>query len=340
MKKYILNDYFYEDFNAGSKARNDINQYLTEYEKLFIIKGNNKYEKIKNFMGLNRTFNNMKDTLVLVQYPLYVKRNAYKFIFNKFRKLKKNNVKLAALIHDINSLRDGKSEDDEIHELNNFDYIISHNASMSKWLKEKGITSKIVNLDLFDYYVAKNDTNKVNNPDNNDIAFAGNLSKGKSGFLYSSETCNISYILYGVNIDGELKNKPNVKYKGAFKPEELPDIINAKYGLVWDGNSVDSCSGNTGNYLRYNNPHKLSLYVASELPVIVWSEAAVADFVTKNKIGITVDNLEENNNILNNITKNEYEIMLKNVKELSKKVKCGYYIKNATNYIEKDILHG
>ncbi|NRO11242.1 Beta-1,6-galactofuranosyltransferase WbbI [Lactobacillus helveticus] len=50
---------------------------------------------------------------------------------------------------------------------------------------------------------------------------------------------------------------------------------------------------NTGNYLRYNDPHKLSLYLASGIPVIIWKKAAEAKFVEENKVGITVDSLED-----------------------------------------------
>lgn len=61
-------------------------------------------------------------------------------------------------------------------------------------------------------------------------------------------------------------------WHGSFKPEESPEHLQG----VWDGDSVDTCAGNTGAYLRYNNPHKTSLYLACGMPVIVWKEAAIA----------------------------------------------------------------
>ena len=80
---------------------------------------------------------------------------------------------------------------------------------------------------------------------------------------------------------------------GAFDPDT--PFLNGRYhfGLIWDGTGVDSCEGLYGHYMRFNSPHKLSLYVALGLPVIVWREAAIADFVLKQGIGVTVGNLLE-----------------------------------------------
>ena len=58
------------------------------------------------------------------------------------------------------------------------------------------------------------------------------------------------------------------------------------FGLVWDGMSSETCKGSFGEYLRINNPHKTSLYLASGIPVIIWSKAALAEFIEKNKCGI------------------------------------------------------
>ena len=57
--------------------------------------------------------------------------------------------------------------------------------------------------------------------------------------------------------------------------------------------SSETCKGSFGEYLRINNPHKTSLYLASGIPVIIWSKAALAEFIEKNKCGITVDSLYE-----------------------------------------------
>ena len=57
----------------------------------------------------------------------------------------------------------------------------------------------------------------------------------------------------------------NVVYKGVYPPDQLPDKIQGGWGLIWDGSSLKGCQGNYGEYLKYNNPHKTSFYIAMEM---------------------------------------------------------------------------
>lgn len=86
---------------------------------------------------------------------------------------------------------------------------------------------------------------------------------------------------------------------------------------------------NTGNYIKYNNPHKVSLYVASGIPIIIWEEAAMAEIIKKYNIGICVESLENIEKTLSEISEEQYLIMKKNVKMLSEKVKEGWFLKQA-----------
>ena len=79
---------------------------------------------------------------------------------------------------------------------------------------------------------------------------------------------------------GKLRGK-NVKYCGQYKPEELPEKLEGGFGLVWDGDDLGACTGVFGEYMKYNNPHKTSLYLASGLPVIIWEKAAMAKYIEK-----------------------------------------------------------
>ena len=60
--------------------------------------------------------------------------------------------------------------------------------------------------------------------------------------------------------------------------------MDQNFGLVWDGTSLDGCNGRYGEYLKFNNPHKTSLYLSCGIPVIIWKEAALADFVEEHKV--------------------------------------------------------
>lgn len=101
------------------------------------------------------------------------------------------------------------------------------------------------------------------------------------------------------------------------------------YGLVWDGAELNCCAGTVGEYLKYNNPHKVSLYIASEMPIIIWEKAALAKFVKDNNIGITVSSLYELPEVLSKVTKQEYQMYKYNLSRLSADVKNGKYLTEA-----------
>ena len=55
----------------------------------------------------------------------------------------------------------------------------------------------------------------------------------------------------------------------------------------------------------------------------------MADFVINEKIGIVVNNLEEIEYKINNLSNEEYRNMLSNINKISQNLKDGYYIKKA-----------
>lgn len=101
------------------------------------------------------------------------------------------------------------------------------------------------------------------------------------------------------------------------------------FGLIWEGESVDTCSGQMGQYIRFNNPHKFSLYLSLGLPVIVWKEAAIAPFVLKHGIGITIGSFDDLEKINERVTEKEYRGYLENLRGLSAKVRNGYFLDKA-----------
>ncbi len=115
----------------------------------------------------------------------------------------------------------------------------------------------------------------------------------------------------------------------------MPNHLQGGFGLVWDGDSPHTCSGMYGEYLKMNNPHKSSLYLASGFPIIVWSQSALADFVRKNNCGILVDSLFEIAERLDSISNDEYEVLLKNSKKIGDNIRKGYYLKTALEKCER-----
>ena len=100
---------------------------------------------------------------------------------------------------------------------------------------------------------------------------------------------------------------------------------------------IDTCSGNTGSYLRYNNPHKLSLYLSAGLPVIIWNEAAEKLFVMENQVGFTVHSLYEIEEKLNNLTEKDYFHFVEHAEHMAKKLKAGEYTRQALRIAEESL---
>ena len=246
--------------------------------------------------------------------------------------MRSKSKKLFFIIHDVESLRlfqnDQNYWDGERALFNATDGLIVHNHKMKRWLQENGVTVPMVELGIFDY----NNPQKINQNSEYDrtICFAGNLAKSK--FLDK-----ISLQAGKLEIFGSYPSEHYLKgvtYHGQMSPDELPKKLTQNFGLVWDGDQLDTCSGKFGNYMRYNNPHKVSLYLSSGQPVIIWKEAALADFILRNNLGIAVNSLENLDDILENITENQYSEMKMNTIEIAKKLRKGDFIKSAVKKIE------
>ena len=331
--------------NAGAKARQDLNSILYKrYGKgvanCAATNSNNIFEKIayvlnpKNLVNFLKLYS-VKEEYLVLQYPLVFGANrllqcAYS------NALKKNHPVL--IVHDINILRGygNRSLEDEVNVYNNCRAIIVHNNSMKRRLSEVGVVVPMLTIDLFDYLVKEDiPCNKYNF--GKEVVFAGNIAKSK--FLEDEELGKlpIQFNLYGdgVGINTRTTSFLNVKYYGSLAPDELPYKLKGSFGLIWDGNSVNTCDGGEGKYLKVNNPHKLSLYIVSAIPVIVWKEAAVAKFIEEHKIGITINSLSEISDKIDALGEEGYNQLLVNLKELQRKVSQGYYLNSVLDKVEK-----
>ncbi|HAT4257870.1 hypothetical protein P5F61_08135 [Clostridium perfringens] len=328
MKKYLIEYKYDEKFHAGSKARDDVKNIVekNKFNTVYLEMPKNKLLKLIHVLKLNNILKDIEnESIVLIQWPLC----GNKFIKPILRALKNKKCKLICLIHDITSLRSDYSIANEINILNKFDYIISHNNIMSKWLKNNGINSELIELNVFDYLCnIKKEIKEFEGNEN--VVFAGNLSEKKSGFIYKLSELNICFNLYGVNYIENQSN--NLIYFGKFNPNELPNKLQGKYGLIWDGEYIDNCGGIYGEYLKINNPHKLSLYIASGLPIICWENCAISNFVKTHQIGFTIKSLKDLDNKIK-VNEKNYNEMKKNIINLKKDVSSGKYLSRAIENI-------
>lgn len=273
-------------------------------------------------------------SLVLAQYPLL---GINKFAGLFLRSLRKKKCKVACIIHDIDSIRsldNAEKIKNEIRILSNYEAVIAHNGSMADWLKSNGYTGQIVVIALFDYLVQKGSV-PTNNFNSADVVFAGNL--GRCGFLKDLKKLEeISFGIYGPGLITEaIKDADNVKWKGVFTPEEIVNVLEGRFGLIWDGTSFETCTGVMGEYLKYNTPHKVSLYLTCGIPVIVPATAAIAGYIKSNNLGITVNSLTELKDKLAILTEPAYQEMRANAIRFRSLLIRGDFLSKAVNRLEK-----
>ena len=309
--------------NAAGKAKKDVCHILERNNFRYFYRPSH-HRLIRVVQQLFAISSLKKGQILFVQYPANI-RLCYRYLstFKSVRKL--------CIIHDLESLRGTLSPAEEISLLGMFDYIISHNAKMTSYLREQGLKTPVIDLSIFDYLMNEN-FDVVECHDKNIVAFAGNLQK--SQFIYHlCDIPNVRFALYGVKPDGlDSALRPrSVEYGGAFSSEEVVKKLCGGWGLVWDGNSLDGCDGVNGQYLKYNCPHKTSMYIVAERPVIIWSQAAMADYILKKRLGIVVDNLNGIGDCIAKVSNEEYREMLENVKDEKKRLVAGQSLQNVLN---------
>lgn len=338
---YYISKNYRSNSSAAGKAKIDCEEILKNagYKNLGLkqsVHPGTIYGFFRNLITVFIACLRLKSKSILVlQYPL---KKYYPFLCY-WANLKQ--CKVITLIHDLRSHRQGKiSVQKEIRQLNRSHILIVHNKSMQKWLEENHIRCHIICLEIFDYL---SDTEHCQHPIHKpyELVFAGVLSNKKNSFIYKipPETQHYRLNIYGPGADHtEIKNNPVLHYEGYYNADVLISKIKGNFGLVWDGDEICTCSGNYGEYLKFNNPHKTSLYIRCHLPVIVWSKAAIADFVRQNGIGIVVNSLEELDHKLAYLTEKEYQEMLSHTDMISKQLKTGFYLRQALQKCEKILV--
>ena len=350
MKYYLKDSFLHNEHekNAGNKARNDVEAILiSEGYKGLELKVENWY-KMNFFKAQQHKYQATKSVFdqlgagdeLLIQFPII--HHTF-FISQLIKQAQKRGVKFYLLIHDVETLRHAAGSEVKLrHKLRNYfqekkammsvDGIIVHNDIMKGVLANQGFpVNKMVSLEIFDYLIP-NFQEKSLPQKEQAIIVAGNLNQTKSGYLYSLPE-SPAYNLYGVGYD-ESRALNNITYFGAFMPDDLPVALEGSFGLVWDGDSSETCQGTYGNYLRFNNSHKASLYLAAGFPLVVWKESALSHFVLENSCGIAVESLHNLKETIDNLSDTDYKDLVDNAKRVGQEIRDGHYLKTALTHLK------
>lgn len=339
--KYQLRMYYADAANqtAGSKATRDCSQVLVEMGyRCFDVPIFSRKHRLVNLLTLLQKFVKLYFALrsadtVLIQYPLLGINRWLKYFVGL---LASKNCKLVCLLHDLDALRHVHHTwtlEGEVLRLKAFDLLIVHNSRMQILLQEQGLRLEMRCLRLFDYLLPEAILDAIHQKmaakprigPYTCVAFAGNL--GKSGFLKKlNQVEEIQFKLYGPGYEA-LENVKGLEWVGSFDADELPEKLQADFGLIWDGEDICACTGYLGQYLNYNNPHKASLYLLAGLPLIAPRNTAIGDFIQASGVGFTVDSLLDLPEKLKVIDEAAYKHMTAAIQPLSQAIASGAFLR-------------
>jgi hypothetical protein len=324
-----------------NKPKNDINEIVVSlgYQPTSSLhNGKSAVSRffVKIWAVISILFTVKKGDILFIQYPLK------KFYTCCCVLAHCKGAKVTTLIHDLGAFRRHKlTIPQEIKRLSHSDFIIVHNESMQQWLKEHGCKVPLCCLEIFDYLSTSNPKSYPTPHFPWRIVYAGGLARRRSGFLYDLDSCLKGWEMdiYGSGYEEEFGRKwHKIHYGGVVPSDTFIAEVEADFGLVWDGDSDDSCVGAWGEYLKINNPHKTSFYLRSGLPVIVWNQAAMAPFIKAQQVGFAVDSLKDIDDVLQRLTAEDYQTMRQNAERLGKQLSEGFYTKKALAESDKTLL--
>lgn len=339
MRCFISKNYRHTN-SAGDKAKTDIEAVML---KLGFKNIGLKQNRTKNAVGayfitlasiLRGLSRLKKGDILVVQYPL---KKYYDFVVKRARH---RGADVITVIHDLGSFRRKKlTVEEEIERLNRSSALVVHSPAMHDWLRDKGLTIPVTVLGLFDYLSDSNPT--AHQPDascRTQLTFAGDISPVHNEWIYklAASQPEVDLVLYGGGLDQQ-QARSNMKTMGYVDSDTLIATSKGDYGIVWYGGSLDEGSGALGEYLKYNAPHKTSLYLRAGLPVIIWDKAALAGIVQKLDVGICVPSLGNIAETLAGITPERYAQMRANAIAVATRLADGSFISEALDKAEKSI---
>lgn len=268
-------------------------------------------------------------SILIFQYPLYARMNRFLLRLLRYRK----NIRPICFICDINGLKQADQVllQQEIAFFQRYRYFIVHNEAMRQWLRTNVPHAQSAAIQFFDFLTTPFAGERQPSMQ---VAFAGNLSK--SPFLERlpmQEYPELIINVYGPDVTEAMKTAPGIVYKGIYEPYALPSMIEGSFGLVWDGEGATTIAGSLGNYMQYITHHKVSLYILSGLPLIIYEQAGAAALVKQYRIGITISDLNDLGRTIAAVSPAAYREMCVNTKALAKKIAAGECLTKALQEI-------
>jgi len=280
------------------------------------------------------------NAVVALQYTITCWHGAlaYRLLDEEFKA--RRNLKIIALVHDINrgDVLEDRLTDHEKRFFKLCDKILVHCENMRQFFVKHGVDAeKLEIFEAFDYLMDHPIRGEIQD-DLSVVNCCGNLSPHKCGCYRELKSLPfVQWRLYGPNCSADYLSE-RVRQMGVCPPDELPDRLETGFGLIWDGDSIETQTGLFGAYQKYNHPHKLSLYLASGLPLILWDRSGAADFVVREGVGFVVSSLREIPDRLRVLTPEDYRCMRQKAIVLGNRLRTGCLVRQAIERCLGDAL--
>lgn len=294
-ERYYISEYANWNPPHGGIGNHDI-EVVLEREGYVPIRfpaaeGRGPLPKIQRVIHLVRTISTVpRGATVVFQHPTYAHMSAW-----AVKALNRGGRRLICMVSDIDGLKDRDEAllKKELVFFRRFRHFIVHNPAMLGWFRTQGIDGRFASLGLFDYLSkAVSQVREVSF----EVTYAANLDHRPfvRKLKELNEPCpKLHFHVYGATEDPALFQGQNMTYQGSMAAYDMPANMKGSFGLIWEGDSLSTLQGGYSEYLRYISPHKLSMYIASGMPVVCHPDMAIAGFVRDKGIGLMVTDLRQ-----------------------------------------------
>lgn len=262
------------------------------------------------------------DDVVLLPFPLYILNGAFQKEVIDYLKLR-TAVKIIGFVLDLHTWLRKETYDVQtdslLAQLRNFDLLIVPTAKFAQRLKQDIVMVPMLSFDFLDFIYdgplqTKKLQRKIYIASGRPIALKNYQGKTEITIIGQSRTQNT-----------KVKTLP---HRSAI---ELPMIFDGGFGAV---DLIKNVTTNLGSYdwdhySAYTSPSKLSLCLASGLPVLVRSDSAVSTLIERAGIGLIIDDLNELDARLEKLTQADYQEMLRKLVPYQSAVSSGNFAKRA-----------
>ncbi|GFH40951.1 hypothetical protein [Pseudolactococcus insecticola] len=248
--------------------------------------------------------------LVLHQYPTWNSKR-YEEMF--FQETSFKGATMGAYIQQIPALANpATAENFPLELLFRYHFIVAHTEKMRKKLRELGYDKPIFVSDFADYV---HDFPVQDKKFLRQVIYYGNIGK-KTKFLNWSNTTTLKVL--GPN-HSDVASSDSVKFTANPSLEVLPTYLNGGFGFL------ERDSRKTDDYAVLSFHDKLSLFLSSGLPVVVYDDFAYADFIVAHKLGFAISNINEIDAKMSQIDETAYADYLKNTAYFGELMRSGYF---------------